>query len=142
MGKNQRSLLFHPLAALLATTALITGGYGVARAEPGSISGGTEDWLEAVCEPGTFNDGQSWMRSAIGGATCRSQVSTSDIILFTQWDSNFKMRNAMTQFRQCYTSVLYENGNVEVLSVMPNAPAGDILNPLSQFGFANFDCAS
>ena len=124
---------FRPLAALLATTALIMGGCGgVANAEPG-VTGTNEDWLDAVCQPGTFNDG-SWMPAALGGASCQSRGSNV-AVLFTQWDSNFKMNNSMLQLLQCYSSVIHDNGDIEAFSFMRNSAPSNPLAGLRQFGF-------
>jgi len=99
---------------------------------PGSISGSTEQWVEAVCRTGTFAD-RNPPPDAEGGALCMPK-SGSGVITIGQYDSNFKMRNAIAMLQaKYYASAITSDETVWVFAVM----AGDasILEPLTQFGF-------
>ncbi len=47
------------------------------------------------------------------------------------------MQNAMEMMRQCYASVIHENGFIETFSVIAYSGAYNPLAPLRQFGFTD-----
>ena len=112
--------------------ATAAGGGSASTTDPGSISGQNEDWLEAVCQPGRYVDG-SPLSGAIGGGYCLAATGMGPV-LFTQWDSNFKMRNAMKMRRQCYASSIDSSGFIQTFSTMASTESS--LTPLTRFGFS------
>ena len=109
---------------------------GDASAE--SVTGTEDDWLSAVCRPGSpiSNNAPPVMQTmgATGGAQCMSRQVGGALVLFSQWDSNFKMRNAMEYMRQCYASVILDGVFIETFSVVATVGSNP-LAPLGQFGF-------
>jgi hypothetical protein len=98
----------------------------------GSISGGWEQWTESVCKTGTFVDGHA-PPDAERGAWCLPKTGGGAITI-GQYDSDYKMRNAIAMLRmKYYASARTSDGTVWMFAVM----AGDesILEPLAQFGF-------
>ena len=102
-----------------------------------SISGTADDWLEAICRPGKFKDGINInggiFNGSLGGGMCWEPVAGRGTVYFTQWDSNFKMRNSMEQLRMCYTSAIDPSGLISTFSV--NGADNRPFQPLAQFGF-------
>lgn len=151
--EESRGLLsFYLLAAVLVAIALIVSGCGKEKSSSGSegtgqsapstaqdsISGSSEDWLAAVCRPGPYSDSAPpvmMQMGAVGGAQCMARQVGGVLVLFSQWDSNFKMRNAMEYTGQCYASVKWSNGPIETFSVVA-AVGSNPLAPLRQFGFS------
>jgi len=130
--------------AVLATSACggstktSTSGGGAPGAEgsgssAGSISGTSDDWLSAVCTPGRFVDGAP-MSGATGGGSCEAS-NGGGFVFITQWDSDFKMRNAMQKMGQCYASIVYDSGSIDTFSTRP--ATANALSPLTQFGFTS-----
>ncbi|MFM8857480.1 MAG: hypothetical protein ACKOI2_09825 [Actinomycetota bacterium] len=72
---------------------------------------------------------------SLGGGTCVNGVAGGGPIYFTQWNSNFKMRNAMAMLHQCYASAIDSSGQISTFSIMPNATSKTVFQPLEQFGF-------
>ncbi|MBX7135036.1 MAG: hypothetical protein K1X67_20415 [Fimbriimonadaceae bacterium] len=147
VSSDRRVLLIASLAVVAIFVGAGCGGTGSKSASKGgddtrssstgSISGSTEDWLQALCQPGKFMDG---MRSdgpfsgSIGGGTCIGPVSGRGPVYLTQWDSNYKMRNAMAMMHMCYASAIESSGTIDTFSVIGQNTAA--LQPLSQFGFS------
>jgi hypothetical protein len=116
-----------------------TSGQDVEVAAPvqRTISGTSDDWLSAVCEPGRFFDRGSSMPGAVGGATCSPRIATGNpnsLIWITQFDSDFKMRNALAARLTKYFASTEHNGLLWTFSVIENDPSP--LRPLEQFGFS------
>ncbi|MCV7408217.1 hypothetical protein AWC05_18875 [Mycobacterium florentinum] len=94
--------------------------------------GGQEDWIDAVCQLGTFIDGRGTLPAATGKGMCRAK-SGMDYISIGQYDSDYKMRNDLVLTREnYYASAIESDGTVMVLAVR-GAPVE--LQPLTQFGF-------
>lgn len=68
----------------------------------GSISGGVEDWLQAIGQPGKYMDGgiSDTFRGSTGGGTCNATIQGNGPIYLTPCHSDFKMRNAMSMLHQ------------------------------------------
>lgn len=144
---NVRAL--HVTAAVgIATVVAATGcGGGTSAGGPvgdaggtssGSISGTSEDWVQAICKPGKFMDGIQTVSGpfvgATGGGTCVGPQAGPGPVYVTQWDSNFKMRNAMAMLRMCYASAIESGGVIDTFSVNGRNTAA--LAPLAHFGFS------
>lgn len=136
------------LAASLLVSVAVLSGCGDESSRPdaagdaGSITGTAEDWLQAVCVPGKYRDGVATssgiFNGSLGGGLCFEGVTGSEGgVFFTQWDSNFKMRNAMELARMCYASAIDESGMISTFSVSRNKANSGDLEPLTQFGFTN-----
>ena len=96
----------------------------------------------AICQPGAFRDGipvgqGGIFNGALGGGTCIRPISGNGPVYFTQWDSNFKMRNSMAMLRMCYASAIESDGTISTFSLMASNARGNALAPLAQFGFTD-----
>jgi hypothetical protein len=77
----------------------------------GTLSGIDEQWIELVCRTGTFMDGEG-LPDANGTAGCLAKTGAS-LILMGQYDSEFKMRNAVSQIgAQFYASGIKADGTL------------------------------
>ncbi len=111
-------------------------GSQVPTTQPGSISGGTEDWLRAICQPGGYKDGirLDMFTGALGGGSCFRTVAGRAPVFLTQWDSDYKMQNSMAMLHMCYASAIEPGGMIDTFSVIGRNTAA--LQPLTRFGFS------
>lgn len=99
----------------------------------GSVTGTQDEWIGSVCKTGTFADGRG-LPDATGKAMCLPK-SGMGYILIGQYDSDFKMRNALAQVGTTYyVSGIEPDGTIVVFAVNQGA-GSSILEPLTQFGF-------
>jgi hypothetical protein len=114
------------------TTAPTTAA--TTAASSATITGSQEDWLQAVCAPGKYFDGTS-IQGATGGGFCQSR-SRSTSVFFSQWDSNFKMLNALSQYHMSYYTSAFVGGSADIDTFSVNGNDSAALRPLQQFGFS------
>jgi hypothetical protein len=124
--------LKYAVAAVSTAIAAAVLAAPAAYADAGSISGQNADWLEAVCQPGRYVDGAP-LSGAIGGGYCLAATG-GGAVLFTQWDSKFKMRNAILMRQHCYAWSIHSSGFIQTFSTLANTQRA--LTPLTQFGFS------
>ncbi|MGY4650485.1 envelope biogenesis lipoprotein LpqN [Mycobacterium sp. URHB0021] len=109
---------------------------GVAAPVQRTISGTSDDWLSAVCEPGRLYENPS-MPGAVGGATCAPRVTTPNPntqIWISQFDSEFTMRNVLPARLAKYAATTEHSGLIWTFSIIDSDPSP--LRPLEQFGFS------
>lgn len=122
-------------------TATLTGG--CAHSNPSAagapaISGSFDDWLAALCKPGTYFDANSggahFFANAIGHAVCQSNDRTE--IMIGKWDDSFKMNNDIALYRsgRAYYSSCHQSSGIVFAFVTAGSDAA-ALQPLQQFGF-------
>lgn len=100
-----------------------------------SIAGVRDDWIESVCKTGTFVDGHGGLPGSSGGALCQARVGRGDYITMSQFDSDYKMRNALAMAQiDYYVSGIEPSGEFVCFSVLPGSSSRP-LEPLIQFGF-------
>lgn len=105
-----------------------TSSSGTAR----RVTGTEENWIESVCRTGTFVDGEG-LPDANGRALCKAKNGWG-IIAIGEYDSDFKMRNAIAVLRKkYYVSGIEPDGTVVVF--VADQGGASILEPLTQFGF-------
>lgn len=104
------------------------------------VSGSPDDWLTALCKPGEYYQNaktRTAMPGAVDGAMCMPRVSASNpnmpSIWISQFDSEFKMRNALPARLAKYAAATRHDGLIWVFSIMDDDPSP--LRPLEQFGF-------
>jgi hypothetical protein len=117
---------------------------GSSSPSPGRVTGTSDEWIESVCKTGSYQDGEGGP-DTVGGANCSTKDGSGEILI-RQYDSDFKMRNAVAQLFKLrqdkyYASGIDSDGTIEVFF----ADSGDlfafsggsssILEPLTQFGF-------
>jgi hypothetical protein len=104
----------------------------VVKSAQGTVYGGEMDWVNAVCQLGTFIDGRGTLPAATGKGMCRAKNGT-DYISIGEYDSNYKMRNDLVMTREgYYASAIETDGTVVVLTVRSSPTE---LEPLTKFGF-------
>jgi len=99
------------------------------------IAGSFDDWLQAVCQTGTYlNGGAVPFRNATGSGNCRPSNGPRVYRVFiANWDSDFAMRNDMVAGRVHYY-VAGRNGDL-ITAFAVQGPSSAPLEPLTQFGF-------
>jgi hypothetical protein len=88
-----------------------------------------DDWLAAMCRPGTFNDRLHVFRNATAGGDCLARDGGP--IFMGKWDSNYLMQNDVVLYRNHY----YASGITEQTVIAFVAGRPGALQPLTQFGF-------
>jgi hypothetical protein len=79
-------------------------------------------------------DGRGF-RDANGAAACMAKADAS-MIFMGQYDSDFKMRDAVTQIgSKFYASGTSADGTIEVHTLTANFNDPSVLEPLTEFGF-------
>lgn len=100
----------------------------------GMVSGYQDLWIESVCVTGSFVDGRGGLPGSTAGGLCRSR-SGQGVINISQFDSDYKMRNAIAMVNiRYYVSGIEPDGTVIAFSTLTGGSA-DALRPLTQFGF-------
>lgn len=104
------------------------------------VSGSPDEWLTALCKPGEYYENANsrlQMPGAVGGAICMPRIPTSKpntpSVWISQFDSEFKMRNALPARLAKYAAATRHDGLIWVFSIIDNDPSP--LRPLEQFGF-------
>lgn len=93
-----------------------------------------DEWLEAVCKPGTFrNGGREILRNADGQASCSARLSGSPIIL-GQYSDEYMARNDVTALHMPSAIARTDSGDWEVF-ISFGDPSGRALEPLAELGF-------
>ena len=133
--------------AIIVIASTNRGGSGsssdeaTAPAAQSAAPSSSEDWLRAVCRPGTFSQGTqssfggSGLGNAAGSANCMSQKS--GVILIGQYTSSFALENDVARWRGgSYATVEAANGETWLfLAPLPGKASASALSPLTQFGF-------
>jgi hypothetical protein len=89
-----------------------------------------EDWIPAVCVPGTFFQGGDLLPNADGQAFCKSL--RNDSIVMGQYNSEFEAKNDLNIFRNAeYATIAGSGGRIQVF-ISP--AARNVLTPLQTFG--------
>lgn len=105
------------------------------------VTGTTEDWLAAVCQPGGYQDGTSFP-GAIGGGFCQSRPNEGGrqaAVYFLQYDSEFKQDNDLAAYNMVRCSIVVaDSGRRTVFAVMENTDLP--LQPLAQFNITVGSC--
>lgn len=125
------------VAVVLIVTTSKSGSRNDASIGTGShnITGTQDDWVEAVCQTGTFMDGLGGLPGAKASAYCRART-TNAAINISQFDSDYKMRNAIAMLHiKYYVSGIEPDGTVIVFSAPGGGRSASDLEPLTQFGF-------
>lgn len=152
LTKKQRLIAWVATAAFVLAAVFVIGKLffsGPSHTEAGSErapsinsdsvrSPGLDEWLAAVCKPGTYRGGVSGvLRNADGNGTCLSRTGGTPI-LGGQYASDFLMRNDMALYKGAnYATGTMESGNLQLFL----APGGAFRNlpndlaPLAQYGF-------
>jgi hypothetical protein len=114
-----------------------TGGASIAQSSSArEISGNRNDWLDAVCELGTLEEGVGGFANAKGTGACRARAG--GIALIGLFDSDYAMRNSLAQVgMSSYASAIEPDGTVFVIAVRSDTPTA--LSPLTGFGFEIYD---
>lgn len=136
--------MFWLLVALgVATVALLVVGVALlANPQPEKASAGqsrtastSEQWIETVCERGTYQNGQGGnvLTGSVGAARCYG-LPRGTLFIGT-YDSKFRFDNAVARFgeRARYATLTDDSGQLWVFF----SPDGMTdLAPLEEFGFA------
>jgi hypothetical protein len=101
-----------------------------------NLSGNFDDWLAAVCKPGSYeNGGRKIFRNSNAGGSCMPANGQGGIILIGEWDSNFVMTNDLTALRIKYYAS-WTDGQSPKAFVPYGSVTGAELEPLTRFGFS------
>lgn len=100
---------------------------------------GPQDWLAAVCRPGTFVNGRGKLANATGGGVCRS-TDNSAALLFDQYesDSEFLLHNDVAMFQAAAVArITGQDGSLYVFVTLDATQQKGMaaLEPLDRFGF-------
>jgi len=100
------------------------------------ISGSFDDWLQSVCQSGTYIDGaQVPFINATGSGSCRpSHGYTGGRIWIGNWNSDYVMRNDMVA-GHCTYYVSGRNGQL-ITAFAVQGRSSEPLAPLTQFGYS------
>lgn len=92
-----------------------------------------DDWIPAVCQPGTYSDSRSVLRSADASALCRPLGGGGGAILIGQYSEQFKVRNDLVLFKRAeYATMSTSDGRI-CMFIAPGAPGH--LDALGAYGF-------
>ncbi len=111
--------------------AIPPGDYGT---DPSPRASTLDDWLSAVCKPGTFRDGNNRLPNAQAGGTCTSLSANGMPIFMGQYSSKFGMESDIAIFRmRSYATLLTDSGRYQVFIALGRESSA--LQPLVQYGF-------
>jgi hypothetical protein len=142
--RNHAKVIAIVASALAAFVALIVLGValhnsGATTAQSGSAATRTpqasslDDWLNAMCKPGSFFNGGHVLHNADGGsASCVSLKGNP--ILIGQYSSEYMARNDAAILHSGCSAIMATDSGYE-LFVAPVDRSGKSLEPLSRFGF-------
>jgi len=137
------------LACLLTAAAGVLAGCSSPSGSESASSPGEEassqtvpsstldDWLTAVCRPGTYINGTvGILRNADGTATCKSLIGDSPVMM-GQYSSAFSLQNDIAVHKGSdYATILMESGSTQLfLAYGSRVSRPNPLQPLTQFGF-------
>lgn len=123
-------LMFVANAASCGRNQLGTGGGSERTGSSTRQSFLYNDWLPALCRPGTFYDGEALHNAAASG-TCYSRGGMP--ILIGQYDSEFRARNDLAMYISGEYALDTTNDGRVILFISPSQT--NVLQPLEQFGF-------
>lgn len=114
------------------------GGAGVSARDAGSVPApmpsNLDDWLSAVCKPGTFRDGNNRLPNAQAGGTCMSLGANAMPIFMGQYSSRFGMESDIAMFRtRSFAALETDSGEYQVFIAL--GPGSSALRSLEQYGF-------
>jgi hypothetical protein len=142
-NSGQTKVLFIGGAVAIVLLLVVVGVMVVANKSGDSsssgqpqISGSRDDWLQAVCQNGTFQTPTSVLpvfRNATATGVCLSSAVSGATLFAGQWDSDYMMRNDFTGARLHYYSA-GTNGS-GVIGFAPLQGGERALQPLTKFGF-------
>lgn len=102
-----------------------------------SLSGSLEDWLSAVCKPGTFYDGLGRSSGIFQGAQAGSFCQgTRSQIFILRYQSDYLLKNDLARGGQAFR---YYASGVQDYDTVVFVPLGNNrgdVQPLADFGFA------
>jgi hypothetical protein len=102
---------------------------------PTSIPSTQDDWLAAVCKPGTFhNGGRKLLANADGQASCSSGLYNGQPIGLGQYSDEYMARNDVAMLRAASAIARTDSGDWEVFIALGD-PSGRVLQPLADLGF-------
>ncbi|WP_143542992.1 hypothetical protein [Rhodococcus sp. NCIMB 12038] len=139
LERHQKTMIFGALAVTALALVLTINGLqsdnssasASSDSTSDSLDGSFEDWMAALCAPGTFHNGTSW-QGATGGGSC--QTTTGQVVFIGEYESNFLRDNDLAAYRMTYfASSIDDIGQIVVFSV--NTRSAQTLNPLTSFGF-------
>jgi len=96
-----------------------------------------DDWLSAVCKPGSYRNGSNQLPNAELGATCLSRGANGMSILIGQYWSKFGMESDIAIFRMSSFAALQTEGGFYQVFIAPGGRSSQssALQPLAQYGF-------
>lgn len=108
------------------------GGPGTHTA---SVAGGLDDWLDSVCEPGTFADRHS-LPGADGGGICIAQARRGPIYV-AHYSSDFALKNDLAKVSpgSSYAQLTDLSGTIWVFVAWDSRGDSTAVSPLVSYGF-------
>ena len=98
------------------------------------IPSNLDDWLSAVCKPGTYRNGNNRLPNAQAGGTCMSLGTNGMPIFMGQYSSKFGMESDIAIFRmRSYAALQTDSGAFQVFIAL--GPGSSVLQPLAEYGF-------
>lgn len=141
-GRNPpTAVLWLTIALVVAVLALVVVGIALLVRDDGPATAGqpaaspstSEDWIGAVCESGTYQNGKGGnvLAGSTGAATCYGFARGT--IFVGTYESEFRFDNAAARFQgnAVYATLSDDAGKLWVFYT----PNGGDLEPLTQFGF-------
>ncbi|MGW5268307.1 hypothetical protein ACWEQ4_06615 [Rhodococcus sp. NPDC003994] len=121
-----------------------SAGASSTASEPTVPPSSSDDWFEAICAPGTFDDGgayQSLPNSSGGTAQCRSTYiaiagrASGPMVYIGSYDSQYKLEQDILR-KGTYATMATSVGDT-ILFVIPSGipQSKPVLAPLERFGF-------
>lgn len=130
------TLVVAVLALVIVGIALLVGDDAPTAADQAGASptaSTSEDWIRAVCESGTYQNGKGGnvLTGSTGSALCYG-IARGTIFVGT-YESEFRFDNAAARFQgdAVYATLSDDAGKLWVFYT----PNGGDLEPLTQFGF-------
>ena len=107
---------------------------GGGSSSSGTVTGTEDNWFEAVCKTGTFMDHGGNLPGARGRGFCIPRAGRTPSISIGQFDSDYKMRNAVAAASMTYYVAGVEPDGTVICFAIYGKDASP-LEPLTQFGF-------
>ncbi len=119
-----------------ATTATWPGAGqpNLSGAGQANLSGTFDDWLAAVCKPGSYQKGENIFANANAGSHCVAADGRGGMVLIGEWDSNYLMTNDLTALH-VKNFASWTDGQSTNAFVPYGSDTGAELDPLTPFGF-------
>lgn len=116
------------------TASAESGVSSPAGTSPVATASTLDDWLSAVCKPGSYRNGNNRLPNAQAGGTCISLGANGMPILIGQYESKFGMDSDIAMFRmRSYAAAQTDGGLYQVFIALGRGLVA--LQPLSQYGF-------